>query len=313
MPLRRLPSLSALRAFEAAGRRLSFKAAAEELAVTPGAISQQIRSLEDDLGVALFNRAPRSVSLTSAGASLLPELSEAFLTIREAVDRVRPKAGRELTICMAGIIMRNWLFPRLHDFASAHPDVKTNVRAVGSWADHTLAENEVGFWLTDDPPAHLHARKIHKLMLIPLASPEFIARHKPESPADVLRLPLLEEGMVHRFAEKSAWELWFDAAGLPGPVPPFSMTFDWDAADYAFDMALAGNGIMLGWSIQCFQALAEGRLQCPFGPIVELDQAYHVMCQKSQAGQPHIKAFMDWVEEEAALLTTLRSLQSNAA
>lgn len=313
MPMSRLPSLSALRAFEAAARRLSFKDAAGELSVTPGAISQQIRALEDDLGVALFDRAPRSVTLTAAGRSLMPEVTEGFMMIRDAVDRIRPSTGPQLTICTAGMVMRNWLFPRLHGFTADQPGLQTNVRTVNSWEDNELQSNEVGIQLVAHPPEHLFARELHKLLLIPVASPGFLSKNQVRRLEDAKRLPLLDDGVVHLFKGKSAWELWWDAAGMTGPVPPYAMSFDPLSADYALDMALAGNGLMLGWSIQCFQALSEGRLQCAFGPIVELDISYHLLCRKSEVKRPHIRAFMDWAAQEAALLSTLRSLQPGAA
>ncbi|MEL7012310.1 MAG: LysR family transcriptional regulator, partial [Pseudomonadota bacterium] len=133
MPLRRMPSLSALRAFEAAARRMSFKDAALELAVTPGAVSQQIRLLEDELGVMLFTRATRSVSLTEAGRCLQPAVSGGFLQIREAVDRVCPEKRPTLSILAAADNIRNWLLPHLHQFTSEQPDISTNVRTLHSW------------------------------------------------------------------------------------------------------------------------------------------------------------------------------------
>lgn len=132
MPLSRLPSLSALRAFEAAARLSSFKEAAAELAVTPGAISQQIRILEEDLGVALFERAPRRVTLTAAGLDLMPELTDGFVRIRDAVDRARGPQEQQVKICAAGMVIRNWLLPRLHKISAAHREVRTQMRALHS-------------------------------------------------------------------------------------------------------------------------------------------------------------------------------------
>ncbi|MEM6389469.1 MAG: LysR family transcriptional regulator [Pseudomonadota bacterium] len=309
----RLPSLSALRAFEAAARRLSFKDAASELSVTPGAISQQIRGLEEELGVSLFDRAPRSVTLTAAGRSLMPEVTEGFMMIRDAVDRIRPSQAPRLTICTAGMIMRNWLFPRLHGFTAHHPDLQTNVRVANSWDEYVLQADEVCIRLMAQPPHDLFARPMHRLLLIPVASPAFLAQNQVRGPEDAKRLPLLDDGVIHLFQGAPGWELWWKAAGLKGRVPPYAMSFDQQSADYAFDMALAGDGLLLGWSIQCFQALSEGRLQYAFGPIVELEACYYLTCRKRDAKRPHIKAFMDWATQEAALLSTLRSLQPGAA
>ncbi|MEM6758803.1 MAG: LysR family transcriptional regulator, partial [Pseudomonadota bacterium] len=288
MPMSRLPSLSALRAFEAAARRLSFKDAATELSVTPGAVSQQIRGLETELGVSLFDRAPRSVTLTPAGRSLMPDVTQGFMMIRDAVDRIRPAQGPRLTICTAGMIMRNWLFPRLHGFTAHNPQVQTNVRAVNSWDQDEVGENEVCIRAMRHPPTDLYAREIHKLLLIPVASPSFLRENQVRVPEDARRLPLLNDGVIHHFSGAAGWEVWWKAAGLKGRVPPYAMSFDDKSADYAFDMALAGNGLLLGWSIQCFEALSEGRLQVAFDPLVELGVSYYVVCRKSEARLPHI-------------------------
>ncbi|MEL6921527.1 MAG: LysR substrate-binding domain-containing protein, partial [Pseudomonadota bacterium] len=97
------------------------------------------------------------------------------------------------------------------------------------------------------------------------------------------------------------------------PVPPYAMTFDPFSADYALDMALEGKGVILGWSIQVYQALAQGRLRLLCAPVLETDFHYYAVCHKNQAARPHIKRFMDWAQKEAALMSTLRSLQPGAA
>ncbi|MEM6481267.1 MAG: LysR family transcriptional regulator [Pseudomonadota bacterium] len=308
MPLRRMPSLSALRAFEAAARRMSFKDAALELAVTPGAVSQQIRSLEDELGVALFARATRSVSLTEAGRCLQPAVSGGFMQIREAVDRVRPEQRPTLSILAAADNIRNWLLPRLHFFTSEQPDISTNVRTLHSWEGFAPEEDEVALRLADKPPPGLYAREIHSLLLLPFASPDFAKRYNLTEPQDALRAPLLEEAVIQLFTDRSGWDMWFEAAGIDDPVPNYALKFDPMSAGFALDMGLEGKGLMLGWSIQCYHALSQGRLVCPFGPIVEPGLSYYLVCQKGQEVRPHVRAFLDWAEQEAAILSTLRSL-----
>lgn len=313
MPLSRLPSLLSLRAFEAAARRGSMKDAASELSVTPGAVSQQIKSLEEDLGVRLFLRKTRAIELTDEGRRLQPEVTDSFMKLRNAVDEVRPKETSDLNVFAAGMIIRNWLLPHMHGFSALAPDVKTNIKTLHSWEDFQCGHSEVAFRLSRTPPDGLYARRIHRLVLMPLASPEFVETHPVFSAEDLLKLPLLEDVVFGLFSEKSGWQSWFEAAGLGGDRPNYAMTFDQYSADYALDMAFESKGVILGWSIQVYQALAQGRLRMLCGPLLETDLHYYVVCKESEAGKPQIRLFMDWVQKEAALLSTLRSMTPNAA
>ena len=300
MPMSRLPSLVALRAFEAAARHLSFKKAAAELAVTPGAVSQHVRALECELGITLFDRAPRRISLTAAGRSLQPELALCFAMLRGAVDDILPDRISPLTISGAGMVLRNWLLPALHRFGAAHPDVPTHLKTLFSWNDLELGEDAVVLRLADVPPAGVYARRIHRVRLMPVVSPAFMARYNPACPEDFLSLPLLQDSVVQLFTGTPAWEAWFRHAGIGAPVPDYAMRFDPYSAEYAYDMAVAGKGVLLGWSIQCDHALRQGILVAPCAPALDLDLHYHVMCAADQAEKRHIRAFMDWAESEAS-------------
>lgn len=313
MPLSRLPSLLSLRAFEAAARRGSIKDAASELAVTPGAVSQQIKSLEEDLGVQLFLRKTRAIELTKAGRNLQPDVTDSFMKLRYAVDGVRSKDTKDLTIHAPSMIIRNWLLPHLHSFTASLPEVATNVKTLHRWEDFGCGENEIAFRLARTPPEDVCARCLHRLLLMPLASPQFVKEHLVSGPDDLLELPLLEDVVFGMFNDQSGWESWFEAAGVQTPVPPYAMTFDSFSADYALDMALEGKGVMLGWSIQVYQALAQGRLRLLCAPILETDFYYYAVCHKNQATRWHVKRFLDWAQKEAALMSTLRSLQPGAA
>lgn len=313
MPLSRLPSLLSLRAFEAAARRGSIKDAASELAVTPGAVSQQIKSLEEDLGIQLFLRKTRAIELTEQGRKLQPDITDSFMKLRNAVDGVRPKDTSDLNVYAASMIIRNWLLPHLHGFSASAPEVRANIKTLHRWEDFKCAENEIGFYLSKTPPEGLHARSIHRLLLMPLASPEFVEAHPVSGPEDLRDLPLLQDVVFQALSDKSGWECWFEAAGLSMPPPDYAMTFDPFSADYALDMALAGKGVLLGWSIQIHQALAQGRLRMLCGPILETDFHYYAVCDETQAERVHVKRFLDWAQKEAALLSTLRSMQPGAA
>ncbi|MEM6305475.1 MAG: LysR family transcriptional regulator [Pseudomonadota bacterium] len=302
-----------LRAFEAAARRGSIKEAASELAVTPGAISQQIKALEADLGVDLFIRKTRAIELTRQGRKLQPTVTESFLKMRQAVDDVRPGQAQHLNIYAAGMIIRSWLLPNLHRFTTANREVETKIETLHSWEEFGFGEDEIAFRLAAEPPKDVYARPIHKLLLLPVATQDFIERHKVKTAEDFYRLPLLEDVILRLFGDTAGWDLWFEEAGLTKGRPDYEMTFDPLSADYALDMALDGQGVMLGWSIQVHQALSQGRLQLVCGPVLETGFSYYLMCNKTQAKKPHVTAFMDWVEKEAAVLSTLNALQTGAA
>ncbi|MEM6610567.1 MAG: LysR substrate-binding domain-containing protein, partial [Pseudomonadota bacterium] len=286
---------------------------ASELAVTPGAVSQQIKALEADLGIDLFIRKTRAIELTRQGRQLQPTVTESFLKLRQAVDDVRPGQARHLNVYAAGMIIRSWLLPNLHRFTASNPDVETKIETLHSWEDFSFGEDEVAFRLAATPPKNVYARRIHKLILLPVATQEFIERHGVKTAEDFYTLPLLEDVVLRLFGEKAAWDLWFEEAGLTKGRPEYGMTFDPLSADYALDMALDGQGVMLGWSIQVHQALSQGRLRFVCGPILETGFDYYLMCDRTQARKPHITAFMDWVQKEAAVLSTLHSLQTGAA
>lgn len=308
MPIRRLPSLSALRAFEAAARRLSFKEAASELAVTPGAVSQQIKGLEEDLGVLLFERATRSISMSEAGRYLQPEVTEAFLRIRQAVDHVRPDEAKTLRISSFGPVVSKWLLPRLHRFTEHHPKLRVNVET--DLMPNALQNDgpDVSIRCVKRLPDALFGRKLHEEVLVPVASPEFIERFEVKEPEDVFRVPLIHDTSLRNFDLSPAWETWVDEAGFKKPPPKDGVNFPQGAADHAIEATIGGTGMMVGRSLLIFGPLTEGRLTCPFGPALKSGLTYYVTCRRGREKEEHISHFMHWAVEEAAITSTLQSL-----
>lgn len=312
MPFRRLPSLSALRAFEAAARHGSFKSAAGELSVTPGAVSQQIRLLEADLGVALFLRTGREVKLTEAGMVLRPGLTAAFLQMHETLEKVRPSSRTTLRLNATASVITKWLMPRLHRFTSKHPNL--DVRVETEYALNAFDETgpDVSIRLTETPPDTLYARKLHDELLLPAASPAFIERENLRGPKDLYRVPLVHDASLEHVSEHLSWKSWFAAAGLMGEVPDTAIRFEQFSADYVVDHAVAGGGVILGRSLLVHEALSDGRLMCPFGPLLAVDWGYYLLCRKDRKDAPAIRAFMDWAVQEAAMLSTLRAMHLEA-
>lgn len=302
MPLRRMPPLGSLRAFEAAARLSSFKKAAAELSVTPGAISQQIRTLEEDLGVKLFTRAVRRVVLTDPGRELQPALSAAFLQIREAVDRARPEAKAPLRVESTSAIISKWLLPKLHRFGERNPDLGVTIGTMNQI--RPCAEREVFIRFSTTPGEGVFGLKLCDEFVLPLASPDLVERLDLRTPQDLHRAPLLHDMSLSVFQHAPAWPDWFAKAGLNGADAGRGMRFDRSSADHAIDAAVNGGGVVLARMVLARNDMLEGRLVCPFGPVLPIHISYFVVCRDGDQKRPDVAAFLDWAAEEAAAMTS---------
>lgn len=303
MPLRRLPALNALRAFEAAARLLSFKEAAKELAVTPGAVSQQIRALETDLDIKLFTRAVRAVTLTEAGRRLQPALTAAFLQISAAVNEIRPRAQSSLHVNTSGPIIGKWLLPRLHRFSERYPDLSVNLQSMPGFSAFGGADGpDVTIRFTRSIGDGLFAQKLGEEHVIPLASPDLIERLHLREPADLVRAPLIHDTSLELFGPIADWPTWFEIAGLNASGAKRGMRFDRHTADHAIDAAVNGAGVVLGRRFLAREDMLAGRLVSPFGPVLRLHVSYFVVCREGDEKRPEVAAFINWMREEAAAM-----------
>jgi len=309
MPLTRLPSLSSLRAFEAAARRGSIKEAALELAVTPGAVSQQIKSLEADLGVPLFVRKTRAIQLTPAGQSLQPKISDAFLQIRQSVDQVRPTKTPKLRISSTNALISKWLLPRLHKFTADQPDLQVHIDSelsAGEGAE-TVADIEIRYGRR--APRDLYVELLHREQMLIVASPQVLETYGVRDPKDIRRAPVLHETSFLVSGSLSSWEMWAKQAGLRDIVDPSkAVRFERPPGGQIVDAAIAGVGVALCGSMLTYAALADGRLVCPFGPVIASERNYYACCLPGRENEAHIRAFLSWIHKEAAILTTLNAL-----
>ena len=313
MPLKRLPSLSGLRAFEAAARRGSFKEAAAELSVTPAAISQQIKGLEEELQVTLFERKVRAVALTAAGQTLQPHVSEAFLNIRQAVDRVRPTpVNNQLRINSTGPIISKWLLPRLHKFTARAPQIQVHIETERKLNAMEPGGPDIVIRRLPEPPTGLYAEQLHGELLIPVASSVLLDARGITDPRDIDKAPLIADSGAAR-GGNSGWACWTEAVGLPDQSHRSDIIIFTDyASDQIADAAAAGNGIALGRSLIVYVALTDGRLTAPFGPVIPSGYTYYICCREGREDEPQIVEFFDWAREEAAVLSTLNALRTPA-
>ncbi|MEP3334151.1 transcriptional regulator GcvA [Sedimentitalea sp.] len=290
----RLPPLTALRAFDAAARHMSFARAADELNVTPAALSFQIKSLEDHLGQSLFRRLNRAVELTEAGRLLAPGAAEGFRTLNTAwLQTRRLQDNRTLTVTAGPAFTAKWLAPRFYDFARAHPDIDLRFSAGLRMMDFDRDEIDVAIRFGHGPDPGLFSEPLAFEWLTPVMTPDLAEKYpKPE---DLRRAPILSDDSLDFLNPKCDWAAWCRAAGIsfvPGHGVQFSQ------ADHAIDAALAGAGVVLGRRALVVKDLHEGRLVAPYGLAITLDAHFRFLCSEGLQERPHIKAFRKWIWSE---------------
>lgn len=306
MPLRRLPPLNSLRAFEAAARHASFKSAADELAVTPAAVSQQVRALEDDLRVPLFNRGARSVALTREGRRLQSGLTEAFMKMRVVVEAVRAPDSETLSITCSGPVATKFLAPRLSRFHDVYPDISVQIDASFHIESLSATGPHIALRFGNQPDRALHSIRLASEVLMPMVNPELAERLALRAPKDILRAPLIhDDSLMTWFQSIPSWADWFARVGLDPAGANRGTRFS-SYGDQAIDAAVGGVGVLLGRVGLAANDLAAGRLICPFGPSIDLDLNYYAACEAGAEATPAIAAFLDWIKLEAERSETER-------
>jgi len=286
----RLPPLNALRCFEAAARRGNFTLAADELYLTPSAVSHQIRLLEEHLGVLLFNRAGRRMVLTETGQTYFKLTSKALEAISTARDVVEQTKQRE-TLCV-GVppdFMASWLIPRLADFIAEHPNVQ--VEFVTTLQQNSLVDRQVdveiryghGKWPT------LTAYHLMDDHLVPVCSPALLSRNrKLQSPRDVIDHTLIFTGN-----REISWRHWGERFDVPGIEGATSVHIDRCAL--AVRAAVNGVGIALEGRLSVDAELRSGELIMPFPECVCDEESYYLVLPKVGVPAPKVKRFLDWI------------------
>ncbi|EFH09691.1 LysR family transcriptional regulator [Teichococcus cervicalis] len=280
--------LNALRAFEASARHLSFTKAGLELHVTQAAISHQVKSLEENLGVALFRRLPRGLALTDEGAALLPEIAEGFRRIGRSLDRFEAGQVREvLTVGVVGSLAVGWLLPRLERFRQAHPFIDLRLLTNNNRVDLAGEGLDCAIRFGDGAWHGTEAVRLFSAPLSPACAPGVAARlRRPEDLAGEVLL---------RSYRADEWPRWFASLDLPCP-PPRGMIAD--SSLVLAEAAAQGAGVAL-LPLRLFpRELAEGRLLRPFAAELSLG-AYWLSWLRSRPPGPALRAFQFWLLEEA--------------
>jgi LysR family glycine cleavage system transcriptional activator len=292
---RRLPPLRSLRAFEAAARHLSFVRAAEELHVTPAAISQQVKILEQHLGVALFRRGAQ-LALTDAAAAALPLVSDSFDLMERAVEKLRQ--GREsgpLVISATPAFAARWLIPRLGRFQAWHPDIDLRLSASIRLVNFDTEDVDMAIRYGSGHYPGLHVERLKAEEVVPVAAPQLAERL--HTVGDLLGVTLLHNTAVDWDTTYPTWSSWLANAGIA--VPPNLKTRCFDDFNLVIQAVLAGLGVALVWHTLISEEIANGRV-VPLFPAQPLANAYHLVCPFKSLDNPKVAAFRQWVCEEAA-------------
>lgn len=288
-----IPPLSTLQAFEAIARRRSFALAAQELHLTPSAVSHQLAKLEALLGVRLFERSARGVELTPAGHNYLQRVANALGAINTATEALRHGMQDTLHLHCSPSFASLWLMPRIARFRRAYPHISLALSASHVHSDFQLGlvDIDIRYGLPNWP--HLEVEPVFMEKVMPLASPAFIREHALHNAEDLLRAPLIQS-----VVNVAQWADWF-ARFYPAQRPE-QIALRFDRAMMSLDAAVQSLGVALESATLGQSLIATGRLQPVFGNDLVLEvQGHFLVYPARHAARPEVKAFLDWVRQEA--------------
>jgi len=290
MPIRNLP-LAALRAFEAAARHVSYSRAAEELHLTHGAISFQMRMLKAELGVDLFKRSGRNMVLTEEGRRLHGHVREAFERLERGLSEVRgAKRGQVLTVSVHPGLAAHWLIPRLSGFQEKHPELDVSLLPNTTLVDFSREDVDMALRYGPGDWPGVAAVKLMDEEVFPVASPRFNGGALPRQTKDLARLPLLRDA-------RQPWADWFKSIGLDLPEPDRGAVYN--EPSLVLQAAIAGHGIALARGALAKAEIDAGHLVRLFPRGARARFSYYIVYPPTSATIPRIAAFRDWLLAEA--------------
>lgn len=291
--------LNALRAFEAAGRHMSFVSAAKELYVTAAAISHHVKYLEEVLGTPLFMRGHRSLQITEAGRSCLADLTGGFLAIEGAVSRLKA-AHRDgpLRVRVPACFASRWLMPRLTAFQSHHPDIELEISVSSQIYSFNFGEMDALLRLRAGDFNAMRTERFLTETIFPVCSPAFLDSHGPiRSPADLLNLPILHDDNLSVIPTVPSWGKWLDFSGVEVTEPLTGHRFD--SSSMVIDATVDGRGVSLGRSALVEHELKLGRLVRLFDHDYPVTHDYFMIYPETSPRARQIQVLLDWLRAEA--------------
>jgi LysR family glycine cleavage system transcriptional activator len=290
----RLPPLKALRAFEASARQLSFTKAAEELFVTQAAISHQIKSLEEFLGIKLFMRKNRSLLLSEEGQSYYLDIKDVFNLLHDATEKLLARGAKgAITVSLQPSFAIQWLVPRLNAFNLLHPDIDVRIKAVDQPDNSLTGDVDIAIYYGRGRWSKLHADRLQQGYLIPVCSPLLLTGNKPLAQLS----DLTNHTLLHDTSRRD-WKRWFKEVGVTGTNVNHGPIFSHSAM--VVQAAVHGQGIALAHSVLAKPELDTGRLIKPFKEVLLSKNSYYIVCRENQTDIGKIAAFRDWVLDTVA-------------
>jgi LysR family transcriptional regulator, glycine cleavage system transcriptional activator len=295
-----LPSLDLLRGFEAAARHLSFTKAGEELFLTQSAVSRQMKELEEQLGVPLFQRRHRALALTDAGQQFYAAAAQVIATMRAATERLRSQSGRRrpLSVTTTHSFASLWLIPRLAGFTKDHPEVDVRITAETRVQD--LERDGLDIALRHGP-ASLAGPDAVRLMgerVFPVCSPKLLRKRPLEKPADLKNHILLQYDDPDARHPWLHWKTWLEVERIADLRPAGTLSFS--GYEQIIPAAVAGHGVALGRTPLVKDLIAAGELVAPFKSSADPARSYFAIVSRNAAERPEVGAFVAWLKAEAA-------------
>lgn len=289
---RRLPSLSLLRAFERAAYHRSFKLAAEQLHITPSAVSHKIKQLEEELAVPLFHRMTRAVKLTAAGQSYFKDVHRAFARLETGTKQLHDRYGRQtLRLHLLPFFASEVLVPKLHSFRLAHPDIDLHLESAFGRSETHPQEADVSIALGSGKWPGLVSRRLMRLELQAMCLPEIAAQINPERPDDIN-----QQTVIFYATKLDAWEQWSQGMQLKQFKPKATITVD--STYSALQAAEQGLGIVLAPMPLSTDRIANSRLVSPFGSSVTIPDSYYTVYRRGDEVRANVQLFLEWISNE---------------
>ncbi|MBD2785696.1 transcriptional regulator GcvA [Xenorhabdus sp. DI] len=292
---KRLPPLNALRVFDAAARHLSFTKAAEELFVTQAAVSHQMKSLEDFLGLKLFRRRNRSLLLTEDGQSYYLDIKEIFTAINDATRKLQARSAKgALTVSLSPSFAIQWLVPRLSGFNQSFPGIDVRIQAVDREEDKLADDVDVAIFYGRGNWPGLRTDRLYPEYLLPVCSPSLLTGDRPlKTPSDLAKHTLLHD------SSRRDWQAYIRQLDMQQQInvqqgPIFSHSA------MVIQAAVHGQGVALANNVMAQNEIDAGRLVCPFNDVLVSKNAFYLVCHDNQAELGKIAAFRKWILTQAA-------------
>ncbi|MDC9590640.1 transcriptional regulator GcvA [Xenorhabdus sp. XENO-10] len=292
---KRLPPLNALRVFDAAARHLSFTKAAEELFVTQAAVSHQMKSLEDFLGLKLFRRRNRSLLLTEDGQSYYLDIKEIFTAINDATRKLQARSAKgALTVSLSPSFAIQWLVPRLSGFNQSFPGIDVRIQAIDREEDKLADDVDVAIFYGRGNWPGMRTDRLYPEYLLPVCSPSLLTGDRPlKTPSDLTKHTLLHD------SSRRDWQAYIRQLDMQQQInvqqgPIFSHS------SMVIQAAVHGQGVALANNVMAQNEIDAGRLVCPFNDVLVSKNAFYLVCHDNQAELGKIAAFRKWILTQAA-------------